>query len=66
MQRRLIERRIKHAWYPVATQLESFNFKAISSHNKMLLLDLARGDCIDCRGLQASARPTSLWPCCLP
>ena len=48
-ERRLVERRIKQARFPVVKQLESFDFKAIPSLNKMLVLDLARGDYIDRR-----------------
>ena len=46
-ERRLVERRIRQAGFPVVKQLESFDFKAIPSLNKMLVLDLARGDYID-------------------
>ena len=45
-ERRLVERRIKQARFPVVKQLESFDFKAIPSLNKMLVLDLARGEYI--------------------
>ena len=48
-ERRLVERRIRQARFPVVKQPESFDFKAIPSLNKMLVLDLARGDCIDRR-----------------
>ena len=48
-ERRLVERRIKQARFPVVKQLESFDFKAIPGLNKMLVLDLARGDYIDRR-----------------
>ena len=43
---RLVERRIKQAGFPVVKQLESFDFKAIPALNKMLVLDLARGEYI--------------------
>ena len=36
-ERRLVERRIRQARFPVVKQLESFNFKAIPSLNKMLV-----------------------------
>ena len=49
VKRRLVERRIKQASFPVVKQLESFDFKAIPSLNKMLVLDLARGDYIERR-----------------
>ena len=45
-ERRLVVRRIKQAGFPVVKQLESFDFKAIPSLNKMLVLDLARGEYI--------------------
>ena len=45
-ERRLVERRIRQAGFPVIKQLESFDFKAIPSLNKMLVLDLARGEYI--------------------
>ena len=48
-ERRLVERRIRQAGFPVVKQLESIDFKAIPSLNKMLVLDLARGDYIDRR-----------------
>ena len=48
-ERRLVERRIRQARFPVVKQLESFDFKAIPSLNKMLVLDLTRGDYIDRR-----------------
>ena len=43
-ERRLVERRIKQAGFPVVKQLESFDIKAIPALNKMLVLDLARGE----------------------
>ena len=39
---RMIERRIKLARFPAIKSLDSFNFKAIPSLNKMQVLDLAR------------------------
>ena len=48
-ERRLVERRIRQARFPVVKQLESFDFKAIPSLNKMLVLDLTRGDYIERR-----------------
>ena len=45
-ERRLVERRIRQAGFPVVKQLESFDFKAIPRLNKMLVLDLARGEYI--------------------
>ena len=48
-QSRVIERRIRQARFPTVKRLESFDFKAIPSLNKMLVLDLARGAYIDRR-----------------
>lgn len=48
-ERRLIERRIRAAHFPVAKSLDSFNFLRIPSVNKPLVLDLARGGYIDRR-----------------
>ena len=48
-ERRLVERRIRQARFPVVKQLERFDFKAIPSLNKMRVLDRARGDDIDRR-----------------
>ena len=66
-ERRLVERRIRQARFPVVKQLESFDFKAIPSLNKMPVLDLARGDYIDRRESgKASRFPTAALPrCCL-
>jgi len=46
---RMIERRIKLAKFPAIKSLDSFNFKAIPSLNKMQVLDLARCEYIDRR-----------------
>lgn len=46
-ERRLIERRIKSAHFPVVKALDSFDFLAIPSVNKPLVTDLARGGFID-------------------
>lgn len=43
-ERRLVERRIKAAKFPVVKSLESFDFLALPSLNKTLVLDLSRGD----------------------
>ena len=48
-ERRLIERRIKAARFPVTKSLDAFDFLAIPSVNKPLVLDLARGGYIDRR-----------------
>ncbi len=48
-ERRLIERRIKAAKFPAVKSLDSFDFKAIPSLNKMLVLELARCDYVERR-----------------
>ena len=46
---RMIERRIKLAQFPAIKSLDSFDFKAIPSLNKMQVLELARCEYIDRR-----------------
>ena len=46
-ERRMIERRIRQAKFPAVKSLDSFDFKAIPSLNKMLVLELARSEYID-------------------
>lgn len=41
---RMVERRIRAARFPAVKSLDSFDFPAIPSLNKALVLDLARGD----------------------
>ncbi len=48
-ERRMIERRIKAAKFPVTKSFDSFDFKAISSLNKMQVLELARCEWIERR-----------------
>lgn len=45
-ERRMIERRIRQAKFPAVKSLDSFDFKVIPSLNKMLVLELARGEYI--------------------
>jgi len=45
-ERRAMERRIRNAHFPVLKSLESFDFAAIPSLNKLLVLELARCDYI--------------------
>jgi len=45
-ERRMVERRIKAARFPATKSLDSFDFKAIPSLNKMMVLELARCDYI--------------------
>jgi len=46
-ERRMVERRIKAAKFPAIKSLDSFDFKAIPSLNKMMVLELARCDWIE-------------------
>jgi DNA replication protein DnaC len=46
-ERRMIERRIKAARFPAVKSLESFDFKAMPSLNKPLVMELARCEYID-------------------
>ena len=48
-QRRMVERRIKAARFPAVKSLDSFDFKAIPSLNKLLVNDLARCEYIERR-----------------
>ncbi len=48
-ERRLVERRIRQARFPAVKGLESFDFAALPSLNKMLVLELARGAYIERR-----------------
>lgn len=48
-ERRMIERRIKAARFPATKSLDSFDFRAIPSLNKMQVLELARGEWIERR-----------------
>ncbi len=46
-ERRMVERRIKAAKFPAIKSLDSFDFKAIPSLNKMMVLELSRGEWIE-------------------
>jgi DNA replication protein DnaC len=48
-ERRMVERRIKAAKFPATKSLDSFDFAAIPKLNKMLVLELARGEWIERR-----------------
>lgn len=48
-ERRMVERRIKAARFPTVKSLDSFDFLALPSLNKMLVLELARSDYVDRR-----------------
>ena len=64
-ERRMVERRIRQARFPAVKSLDSFDFKAIASLNKMLVLELARCEYVERREIssrsatQAPARPIS-------
>lgn len=45
-EQRLVERRIRAAKFPAVKSLDSFDFTAIPSLNKMLVTELARGEYI--------------------
>lgn len=45
-ERRMVERRIRAAKFPVVKSLDSFDFTAIPTLNKMLVTELARGEYI--------------------
>ena len=45
-ERRMVERRIKEAKFPVVKSLDSFNFTVLPSLNKILVLELARSEYI--------------------
>ena len=48
-ERRMIERRIREARFPTVKSLDSFDFAAIPALNKMLVLELARGEYVERR-----------------
>ena len=48
-ERRMVERRIKEARFPAVKSLDSFDFLALPSLNKMLVLELARSDYVERR-----------------
>ncbi len=48
-ERRMVERRIRQARFPAVKSLDAFDFKAIPSLNKTLVLELARCEYVDRR-----------------
>ena len=54
-ERRLVERRIRQARFPITKSLDTFVFTAIPSLNKMLVLELARCEYMP-RGARTSSR----------
>ena len=59
-ERRMIERRIKAAKFPAVKSLDSFDFKAIPSLNKMQVLELARSEWIERRENVIAFGPTGV------
>lgn len=66
---RMIDRWIKEAKFPAIKSLKAFDFDAIPALNKMLVLDLARCEFVDCREtvimLEACLRHDALGPSCV-
>ena len=66
-ERRATERRIKAAKFPVSKSLETYDFLAIPSLNKKLVVELARCEWIGRRenvlalGNSGTGKPTSAW-----
>jgi hypothetical protein len=66
-ERRAIGRRIREAKFPVVKTMDSFDFLAIPSVNKTMVLELARSEFLArrenvcCSVTPAPARPTSRW-----
>src|SRR3712207_2762802 len=48
-ERRMVERRIREARFPTVKSLDGFDFPAIPSLNKALVLELARGEYVERR-----------------
>jgi len=48
-ERRMVERRIRLARFPAVKSLDAFDFKAIPSLNKMMVLELARCEYVERR-----------------
>ena len=56
-ERRMVERRIKEARFPAVKSLDSFDFLALPSLNKVLVLELARSDTSPRSPLRSVRRP---------
>ena len=70
---RMVQRRVRAARFPAVKSLDTFDFLAIPSMNKALVMELARCEYIQRRdnviavGNQSrSVRPTPGWACCRP
>ena len=66
-ERRMVERRIKAAKFPTVKSLDSFDFAALPSLNKALVMELARSEYVERRRTSSRsatpepARATSHW-----
>ena len=54
-ERRMVERRIRQARFPAVKSLDSFDFKAIASLNKMLVLDANTSSVVSWRDANTSS-----------
>ena len=69
---RMVQRRIRAARFPAVKSLDTFDFTAIPSVNKQLVMELARCEYIQRRrtsspsATAAPARPTSPWALASP
>ncbi len=64
-ERRMVERRIRQARFPAVKSLDAFDFKAIPSLNKMLVVELARCEYVERREniiARAAGRPVTAVP----
>ena len=68
---RMVERRIRAARFPAVKSLDPFDFLAIPSMNKALVMELARCEYIQRRenviavgNRSRSVRPAPGWACC--
>ncbi len=66
-ERRMVERRVRAARFPASKSLDSFDFKALPSLNKVLVMELARGEFIIRREniiALGPCKPDSYCPSC--
>ena len=68
---RMVERRIRAAGFPAVKSLRNFDFLAIPSMNKAMVMELARCEYIQGRdnviaigNRSRSVRPAPGWACC--
>jgi DNA replication protein DnaC len=73
-ERRMVERRIKAAKFPTVKSLDRFDFTALPSLNKALVMELARSEYVERReniiavGNSGTGKSHRTWArsCCLP